>query len=60
MFKEFLAIIGKVAPEELAVHWVLQDYRACKTTVIYNWLAYCPRFHLRFALASASWVHRVE
>ena len=59
-FRIFLDDIAKAVPEDLDIHPVLDNYGTHKTTMIHDWLAGQPRFHLDFTPTSASWINQVE
>ena len=59
-FRKFLDTIDQNVPEHLDVHLILDNYGTHKTTLIRNWLAKRPRFHIHFTPTSASWINLVE
>jgi transposase len=59
-FRKFLDTIDQNVPAALDVHLVLDNYGTHKTTLIRNWLAKRPRFHIHFTPTSASWINLVE
>ena len=59
-FRKFLDTIDQAVPSRLDVHLVMDNYGTHKTTVIRNWLAKRPRFHVHFTPTSASWINLVE
>jgi transposase len=59
-FRNFLDTIEKNVPEELDIHLIMDNYGTHKTSMIRNWLAKRPRFHVHFTPTSASWLNLVE
>lgn len=59
-FRKFLDTIDQNVPAALDVHLVLDNYGTHKTSIIRNWLAKRPRFHIHFTPTSASWINLVE
>jgi transposase len=52
-FRKFLDTIEAHVPAGLDVHLILDNYGTHKTSMIRNWLAKRPRFHLHFTPTSA-------
>jgi transposase len=59
-FLQFLRTIDAAAPQELAVHLVMDNYGTHKTATVRRWLSRHPRFHVHFTPTSASWINQVE
>lgn len=59
-FRRFLDLIDKNVPVELDIHLVLDNYGTHKTSLIRNWLAKRPRFHVHFTPTYGSWLNQVE
>ena len=59
-FRKFLDQIEAQVPSDLEVHLIADNYATHKTTLIRNWLARRPRFHIHFTPTSASWLNLVE
>jgi transposase len=59
-FRAFLDEIDRGVPPDLEVHLVLDNLRTHKTTLVHNWLAKRPRYHLHFTPTGASWINLVE
>ena len=59
-FRKFLDAIESEVPAELDVHLIADNYATHKTTLIRNWFARRPRFHIHFTPTSASWLNLVE
>jgi transposase len=59
-FKQFLQVIDREVPDNLAVHLVLDNSSTHKTPAIQRWLAAHPRFVLHFTPTSSSWLNLVE
>lgn len=59
-FMEFLGLIDKATPGELALHLILDNSSTHKTPEVQEFLAQHPRFHLHFTPTSASWLNAVE
>jgi transposase len=50
----------RVAPAELDVHLICNNYGTHKTPAIKAWLARHPRFHMYFTPTGSSWIKQVE
>jgi transposase len=59
-FRQFLDAVDAQVPPELDVHLVLDNYGTHKTSIIWNWLAKRPRFHVHFTPTYGSWLNLVE
>jgi len=59
-FREFLDLIEAQVPRRLDVHIIMDNYSTHKTTLIRNWFAKRPRFHVHFTPTYASWLSLVE
>ena len=59
-FREFLDLIDAHVPRRLDVHIIMDNYSPHKTTLIRNWFAKRPRFHVHFTPTYASWLSLVE
>lgn len=59
-FKKFLIKLDKEAPDDLAVHLVLDNYATHKTPAIKTWLPAHPWFHMHFTPTGSSWLNLVE
>lgn len=59
-FRAFLDTIDQNVPADLDIHLVLDNSATHKTTLIRNWLAKRPRYHVHFTPTSASWINLVE
>jgi len=59
-FLQFLRTIESNAPQDLAVHRVIDNYGTHKTPKVRAWFARHPRFHIHFTPTSASWLNQVE
>lgn len=59
-FLDFLKQIDAQIPEGLDVHIIMDNYATHKTTVIKNWLARRPHYHVHFTPTSASWINQIE
>ena len=59
-FRQFLDLIEAQVPATLDVHIILDNYGTHKTTLIRNWFAKRPRFHLHFTPTYGSWLNLVE
>ena len=59
-FRKFLDLIESQVPATLEVHIILDNYGTHKTTLIRNWFAKRPRFHLHFTPTYGSWINLVE
>jgi transposase len=49
-----------VADVVSAIHLIMDNYGTHKTSMIRNWPAKRPRFHVHFTSTSASWLNLVE
>ena len=59
-FREFLDLIDARVPRRLDVHIIMDNYSSHKTTLIRNWFAKRPRFHVHFTPTYGSWLSLVE
>jgi len=59
-FRRFLDEIEKAVPDDLDVHLVMDNYATHKTSMIRNWLAKRPRWHVHLTPTGASWINQVE
>jgi len=59
-FRKFLDEIEAAVPDDLEVHLVMDNYATHKTSLIRNWLAKRPRWHVHLTPTSASWLNQVE
>lgn len=59
-FRKFLDAIEAAVPGDLDVHLVMDNYATHKTSLIRNWLAKRPRWHVHLTPTSASWLNQVE
>lgn len=59
-FRKFLDEIEAAVPADLDVHLVWDNYATHKTSLIRNWLAKRPRWHVHLTPTSASWLNQVE
>jgi transposase len=59
-FRKFLDEIERNVPADLDVHIVIDNYGTHKTTLIGNWFAKRPRWHVHYTPTSASWINQVE
>jgi len=59
-FRKFLDEVERNVPADLDVHVVMDNYGTHKTTLIRNWFAKRPRWHVHFTPTSASWINLVE
>jgi transposase len=59
-FRKFLDEIEAAVPAGLDVHLVMDNYATHKTSLIRNWLAKRPRWHVHLTPTSASWLNQVE
>src|SRR5713226_2652034 len=59
-FREFLDLIDAQVPRRLDVHIIMDNYSTHKTTLIRNWFAKRPRFHVHFTPTYGSWLSLVE
>src|SRR3954471_3214739 len=59
-FRQFLDVIDAQVPARLEVHIVADNSSTHKTSVIRNWFAKRPRFHIHFTPTYGSWINLVE
>jgi transposase len=59
-FRQFLAVIDRQTPPDLALHLIVDNYATHKPPQVQRWLTRHPRFHLHFTPTSASWLNQVE
>jgi transposase len=59
-FLDFLKQVDAQIPNGLDVHIIMDNYATHKTTVVKNWLARRPQYHVHFTPTSASWINQVE
>jgi transposase len=59
-FKDFLAQIDKVVPDDLDIHVVMDNSSTHKTPEIQRWLLRHPRYSVHFTPTSSSWLNLVE
>src|SRR5215468_6215302 len=59
-FIRFLKKIDRVVEKHLALHLIVDNYGAHKTTEVKAWLGKHPRFKLHFIPTSSSWLNLVE
>ena len=59
-FKQFLTLIDRSVPGELAVHVVLDNVATHRTPEIQRWLRRHPRFTFHFTPTYSSWMNLVE
>lgn len=59
-FISFLRHIDSVAPKDLDVHLILDNYGTHKTAKVKQWLMRHPRFHCHFTPTYSSWINLVE
>lgn len=59
-FRKFLDAIEAQVPSKLEVHLILDNSGTHKTSLIHNWLAKRPRFHVHFTPTYGSWLNMVE
>lgn len=59
-FLKFLRMVDQAAPEGMAVHCIVDNYRTHKHARVQAWLAAHPRFHFHFIPTSSSWLNLVE
>jgi transposase len=59
-FREFLDVIDTQVPRDLDVHIIMDNYSSHKTSLIRNWFAKRPRFHVHFTPTYGSWLSLVE
>jgi transposase len=59
-FRQFLDEIEARVPRDLDVHLIWDNYATHKTTLIRDWLAKRPRWHVHLTPTSSSWLNQVE
>lgn len=59
-FRIFLDEIERNVPRGLDIHVVMDNASSHKTTLIRNWFAKRPRWHVHFTPTSSSWINQVE
>jgi len=59
-FRQFLDEIEVRVPHDLDVHLIWDNYATHKTTLIRDWLAKRPRWHVHLTPTSSSWLNQVE
>jgi transposase len=59
-FRKFLDTVEANVPAELSVHVIMDNAGTHKTTLIRNWFAKRPGWHVHFTPTSASWISQVE
>jgi transposase len=59
-FRQFRDVIEANVPAALEVHIIMDNYGTHKTTMIRNWFAKRPRFHVHFTPTYGSWINLVE
>jgi transposase len=59
-FQQFLNLIARTVPDDLAVHIVLDNNSTHKTPSIQRWLVRHPRFVFHFTPTYSSWMNLVE
>ena len=59
-FISFLRHVDQVAPDDLGVHLILDNYRTHKTAKVKQWLLRHQRFHYQFTPTYISWLNLVE
>ena len=59
-FRKFLDVVDAQVPADLDVHIIIDNYGTHKTSLIRNWLAKRPRYHLHFTPTYGSWMNLVE
>ncbi len=59
-FQQFLTLIDRNVPSELAVHVVLDNVATHRTAAIQRWLRRHPRFTFHFTPTYSSWMNLVE
>src|SRR5579864_7784532 len=59
-FRKFLDEVERNVPADLDVHVIMDNYGTHKTTLIRNWFAKRPRWHVHYTPTSASWINQVE
>jgi transposase len=59
-FRRFLDEVEAAVPRGLDVHLVMDNYATHKTSLIRNWFAKRPRWHVHLTPTSASWLNQVE
>ena len=59
-FQQFLTLIDRNVPTELAVYLVLDNVATHRTAAIPRWLRHHPRFTFHFTPTYSSWMNLVE
>ena len=59
-FISFLRHVDRVAPDDLDVHLILDNYGTHKTAKVKQWLLRHRRFHCHFTPTYSSWLNLVE
>jgi transposase len=59
-FRKFLDEIERNVPRGLDIHIVMDNASSHKTTLIRDWFAKRPRWHVHFTPTSSSWINQVE
>jgi transposase len=59
-FRKFLDAVEAETPRGLDVHLIMDNYGTHKTSLIRNWFAKRPRFHVHFTPTYGSWINMVE
>jgi len=59
-FRKFLDQVDAVTPRDMDVHIVMDNYATHKTSLVRNWLACHPRYHVHFTPTGSSWLNLVE
>ena len=59
-FLKFLKRIDAETPDDLDVHFILDNYSTHKAPRVVRWLAAHPRFHFHFTPTYSSWLNLVE
>jgi transposase len=59
-FIQFLTLIDRQTPGDLALHLILDNYATHKHPKVQRWLKRHPRFHLHFTPTSSSWLNLIE
>lgn len=59
-FRKFLDQVDAVTPPDMDVHIVMDNYATHKTSLVRNWLACHPRYHVHFTPTGSSWLNLVE
>ena len=59
-FMNFLTHLLHLAPANLQIHLIADNYATHKHPKVQRWLERHPRFHVHFTPTSASWLNMVE